>query len=213
MTRPLRHGVLCAALLAAACAAPREPPLLALDGRACDSKPVFDGALPVPFDTRSGVAAALGGQSRCLRAPGARAPTTYAAFALPQGVAPSTVTVASLAAGTVVSPRATFYDAAGAASRTLAPEDFRAGVAGLQAGVRLRGTERWLVVEADRAKLGESVTLRLGDAGPGRVRVAASYIYIPYIPPPLPDIARENVAVYALNGTVRVTMAPVPTVP
>lgn len=126
---------------------------------------------------------------------------------------PSTVTVASLAAGTVVSPRATFHDAARAALRTVAPEDFSANVDGLQAGVRPRGTERWVVVEADRAMLGKPVSLRLGDAGAARVQVASRYIYVPYIPPPLPDIVREKQAVYALNGTVRVTMAPVPTVP
>lgn len=213
MRRPLRHAGPFAALLAAACATRQEPPLLALDGRACDPKPVFDDALPVPFDTRSGVDAALGAQSRCLQARGASAPTTYAAFTLPQGMVPSTVTVASLAAGAVVSPRATFYDAAGTALRTVAPEDFSANVGGLQAGVRLRGTERWVVVEADRAMLGKPVSLRLGDAGAGRVQVASRSIYVPYTRPPLSDIVRERQAVYALNGTVRVTMAPVQTVP
>lgn len=211
MSGPSRRGGLLAALLAAACA-PHEPPLLALGGHACDAAPVFDAALPVPFDTRLGVDAGLGAQSRCLLPPRAPAPTTYAAFVLPHGMAPSTVTVASLAAGTLVSPRATFYDAAGTAVRVLAPEDFRADIAGLRAGARLRGTERWVVVEADRAMLGESVVLRLGDAGLDRVQVAAAgFIYVP--PPMLPDTVREQEATYALNGTIRVTMMPVPTVP
>lgn len=187
--------------------------MLSLGDRACDASPVFEGALPVPFDTRSGASAELGDRSRCLRAPGASASTTYGVFALPQGGTPSTVTITSLAdGGTVVSPRVTFYDAAGAVLRSLDPEGFRADVRGLQAGARLRGTERWAVVEADRAMLGKPVTLLLGDADQGRVQVAAAvFIYVP--PPPIPDIVRERTAVYALNGKVQVTMTPVPTVP
>ena len=208
----LRSAALLLASLLAACGRTAEPPLLSLGSRACDARPVFDGATPLPFDTRSGANARLGAQSRCMQAPGAPAPTTYAVFDIPQGMAPSALSVASLASGTLVSPRATLLDASGATLRVLAPKDFRPNVGGLQAGMRLRGNERWLVVEADRAQLGKSVTLRLGDRGRGEVQVASVvFIYVP--PPTYADIVRENAVVYALNGTVRVTMTKVQTVP
>ena len=211
--RVLRHASLLTAVSLAACGGRQaEPPLLSLGSRACDARPVFEGATPLPFDTRSGAAAKLDAQGRCMQVPGTEAPTTYAVFDIPQDTAPAALSIASLAAGTLVSPRVTLLDASGTAVRVLAPEDFRANVGGLQAGMRLRGNERWLVVEADRALLGKSVTLRLGDNRRGDVQVAAVvFIYVP--PPTYADIMRENNVVYALNGTVRVTMTKVPTVP
>jgi len=209
----LRHALLLTTLLLAACGQHRaEPPLLSLGGRACDAQPVFEGATPLSFDTRSGANARLGAQGRCMQAPGAEAPTTYAVFDIPQRTAPAALSIASLAAGTLVSPRVTLLDASGTAMRVLEPGDFRANVGGLQAGMRLRGNERWLLVEADRTLLGKSVTLRLGDRRRGDVQVAAAgFIYVP--PPTYADFMRENDVVYALNGTVWVTMTKVPTVP
>jgi hypothetical protein len=209
----LRHALLLTTLLLAACGRhPIEPPLLSLGSRACESQPVFEHATPLSFDTLSGAYAKLGAEGRCMQAPGAEAPTTYAVFDIPQGTAPAALSIASLAAGTLVSPRVTLFDASGTAVRALNPGDFRANVGGLQTGMRLRGNERWLVVEADHALLGKSVTLRLGDGHRGDVQVAAvMFIYVP--PPTHADIMRENDVVYALNGTIRVTMTKVPTIP
>lgn len=212
------------ALLAAGCVQNQEPPLLALGPRACDAQPVFEAAVPVPFDSARGADARLGAEGRCIRPSGAGA-TTYAAFRLPDAPQPYTLNITSLVNGAaLVSPRATLYDAALRPVRVLGPDEFRPVVTGLRAGVRLRGAERWLVAEADGAKLGSPVLLRLGalaDDAPstlaagmmGDAAVAAAPVII-YIPPPtLPDIVRANSATYSLNGIVNVSALPVATVP
>lgn len=202
-------------LSAAACAGPQESPLLSLGTRACDGQPSFEGAVPVPFDRSLGADVRLGSQSRCIQRSVAVAPTPYAVFQLPDAPQPYVLNVISVASGgTLVLPRATLYDAAGRPMRVLSPAEFRPAITGLRAGVRLQGGERWLVAEADPAKLGQPVTLRLGGLRPGDVQVAAAAPVFIYIPPQtLPDIVRENRATYSLNGVVNVSALPIPMVP
>ncbi|WP_376090146.1 hypothetical protein ACE7GA_19255 [Roseomonas sp. CCTCC AB2023176] len=210
MVRLLAIG---ATLLLAACAVP-EPPLLDVGNRACDRSPALETAQPVAFDRRPGAVARLGAEGRCIQAADSGAATTYAIFGLPQGTPAATVNILSVAQGTLVSPRVTLHDASGRVVRQIGPEDFRANVGGLTAGARLRGEERWLVVAADRAMLGRPVVLRLSAIPEGGVQVAAAVPIIIYVPPPtVPDVVRANDAVYALNGTVQVSVVPVPTVP
>ncbi len=170
----LRIGAVAWMLTITACVTP-DKPLLSLGSRSCDPRPQLDGARPVPFDRSAGAKVKLDENGRCLNAPGAAAPTTYAVFRLPDAPLPYAVTITSLATrSTLVSPRVTLYNEAGVAGRTLAPEGFQPGVTGLRAGLRLKGGERWLVAEADRAMLGQPVMLRLGRRDPGGVQVASS---------------------------------------
>lgn len=214
MKSPARACAAGLALAAAACTGPQEPPLLTLGNRACDGQPSFQGAVLVPFDRSNGAAAKLGLESRCLRL-AATAATPYAVFELPDAARPYTLNVTSIASGgSLVSLRVTLYDAARQPVRMLAPEEFRSGITGLRAGIRLRGGERWLVAEADHAKLGQPVMLRLGGLQPGEVQIAAAGPVFIYIPPPnVPDIVRENSATYSLNGIVNVSALSIPTVP
>lgn len=190
----------------AGCATPQPPmePLLSLTRADCDARPDFTAALPVRTEEWRGTPALLGAAGRCLVVPGG-APTTYAVFALPAGPAPYTLEIlSSIVPRTVVRPVATLYDVAGQLVRTVPPEDFETDITGLRAGVRPRGTERWLVVAADQARLGQTLKLQLGGLD-GRVQIAAT-VFIPMVivPPIVPDVVRERSAIYALNGRITV---------
>ena len=214
MRSVLNFGAGALALSVAACAVPHDPPLLTLGSLACDDQPVFEDAQPVPFDRLGGTGAKLGTAGRCVRRNDGPA-TTYAVFELPATTQPYRVNITSIASGgTLVSPRATIYDAARQPVRVLEPSEFRPTIIGLRAGIRLRGGERWLVMEADHAAVGQPVKLRLGGLRPGEVQVASStpvFIYVPASS--CPDIVRENSATYSLNGRVNVSALPIPTVP
>jgi hypothetical protein len=199
-----------ALLLLAGCVH-REPPMLAINaGAACDPMPRFETAVPVALDRSA--SASLGPLGRCLAPPGTASPTTYVVFQLPD-VAPYTLNISSLyvngpgLTGDLVFPRVTLYDAAGTPGRVLGAPDFRANVNGLTAGLRTKGGERWLVVEADPARVGQPVLLRLGDAGMTQL-AATIFIYVP--PPNIPDVVRERSATYTLNGLIQVSTVTIP---
>ena len=201
------------AVLAGCAPPPPQEPLLSLSRADCDNRPDFDAALPVRTEDALGTSAVLGGEGRCLVSAG-EVPTTYAVFALPAGPAPYTLEiVSSVVPNTIVRPVATLYDATGQPVRTVPPEEFEANIAGLRAGVRAHGTERWLVVAADRTRLGQKLRLQLGRLD-GGVQVAARvYVPIVVILPEVPDLVRQRSAIFALNGRVVVVAAPARTVP
>lgn len=203
---PLRHAnlaILAATLLLSACAHP-EPPILTLTAPTCDPSPAFATATPVPFNESRGAEAHLNPATTCLGSPPSA--TTYAVFQLPQAP-PYTLTIYSRANRSLVAPRATIYDADGHPGRVLTLPDFESRIDGLRAGLRTHGTERYLVIEADRSRLGTPATLRLGSRS-GGTAVAATTIIIP-LAAPIPDITRQQSATYSLNGTIRVTAEPI----
>lgn len=194
----------------AGCAQPQpaQEPLLTLARADCDARPDFAIALPVRTEDRRGTPATLGAAGRCLMVPGG-APTTYAVFALPADPAHYTLEILStVMPRTIVRPAATLYDAAGERVRTIPPEEFETNIAGLRAGVRPHGMERWLVVAADQARLGQTLQLQLSGLD-GRVQTAA-VVFVPlvFIPPMVPDLVRQRSATFALNGSIIVTAAP-----
>ena len=211
--RPSQIGLLACTSLVAACVQ-KNAPLLSLGSRSCDVKPQLEKAIPVALDKTAGVAAMLGSESPCL-VTGGSGEAPYAVFLLPDAPLPYTLTIFSSAMrGTLVLPLVTILDASGNVSRTVEPRDFRTNVSGLTTGLRVADHSHWLIIQADRSRLGEPVTLSLTSRQSGRYLVAA-YAPVPvFIPPPYtPDIVRSREAVYALNGMVKVTAKPVQFVP
>ena len=210
--RPL--AVVCGAMLAVVSCAPAVPmqaPLLRLARSDCDARPDFAAAVAVRTEDWRGISVVLGEAGRCLVLPG-QAPTTYAVFALPSDPAPYTLEIlSSIVPSTIVRPVATLFDGAGQRMRTIPPEEFETNITGLRAGVRPQGMERWLVVAADQARLGQTLELQLG-GWDGRVQTAA-VVYVPVviIPPAVPDTVRYRKATFALNGRVSVIAVPVRT--
>lgn len=187
---------------------PLQEPMLSVARADCDAQPDFAAALPVRIQDSQGTTVMLGAAGRCMTMPGGGA-TTYAVFALPDGSAPYTLEIlSSVVPQTIVRPVATLYDAAGQRVRTVPPEEFEVNIEGLRAGVRPRGTERWVVVEADQTRLGQTLQLQLG-LRDGRVQVAAR-VYVPIIivPALVPDVMRQRSAIFALNGRITVSAAP-----
>jgi hypothetical protein len=217
MTR-FRLGPVLLLLGMAGCAPAAEPPLTSLGDRACDAQPFTGDAIPVPFDSGSGATARFGATTRCLVLPDAARPggvakVTYAAFRLPDAPAPYAVTVASLPTlGTVVPPRLAVLDEAGRVTRTVALDGFQSGLFGFRTGLRIQPGERTVVVEADPARIGQYTLLRLGLRDSHWPQVAArGIVIVPVVIPDGPAQQTEAAATLALNGTVRVTAAPIRT--
>ena len=201
-------------LAAGACAPhPLQQPILSLGERVCDSSPVLRDAVAVPFGDASGVEQRIDADSRCLAIPPA-GKASYAVFRLPDAPAPYTVTVASLVTGiTLISPRVTLDDAAGTPGRIVEPRDFHSGIDGLEAGLRIRPGERYVVVVANPATLGQPVTLRLSLRERLGVQLAfAGPIFIPLAPlallPRTPAVTQRP-ATLSLNGLLRVSAEPI----
>lgn len=207
-----RRGIALAALLAglAGCTQPPlQEPLLAVTRGTCDAQPNFAAAVAVRLEDRDGASVNLGEADQCLIMPnGAR--TTYAVFALPPPAPAYTLEIISrVVPRTIVRPVATLYDVSGQAVRTVAPEEFEADIIGLRAGVGPQKPAHFLVVAADRTRLGQELRLQLGEADrPVRVASAVPVFIPPPIPPTYPDVTRHRAAVVALNGRITVIASP-----
>lgn len=206
MPHPRRAVALMAMLGAAACTPKPETPDLSLGDRVCAGQPALSAATPVPLGERDGATVELTRASPCvaLKAPDAK--VTYAAFRLPDGLVPYSVTISSVVKGGVLVPaRAWVLDDHGAVTRTLSADMFEAFWNGLRTGLRRQPGEQYIVVLADPTRLGTTATLRLSRARENAVQVAAAapvFIpVIPYSPSPVPI----GPVTYGLNGTVNVS--------
>lgn len=170
----------------------------------------------MPFGNAAGVEQKIDGRGHCLAVPPA-GKASYAVFRLPDATAPYNVTVSSLVTGvTLISPRVTIDDDAGTPGRIIEPRDFHSGIDGLQAGLRIRPGERYVVVVANPATLGQPVTLRLSLRERLGVQLAFAGPIIPLAPfalLPRPQPLTQRPATLSLNGVVRVSAEPIRVMP
>ena len=130
--------------------------------------------------------------------------SVYAVIDLSAGSAGSILTVSSYPMGsTVFSPRLEFRDAQGALLRSVARDTFLYSGAQLQAQLRQRDGERYLVIASDGESVGQSVE-RIQSTRSSTV-VAAGPVMVPV------NTGGEYRAqmVFAYNGEVTVTVEPV----
>lgn len=129
----------------------------------------------------------------------------YGAVDLGQGEPGSILTVTSYAMGsTVFSPRLELRDVQGALLREVGRDAFLYSNNTLQAQLRVRAGERFLVIASDSASVGQSVENIQSSRMSSGVMVGA--VYVPY------NIGGEGRSqmVFAHSGEVSATLAPVP---
>ena len=184
----------------------QAPPLLALPEKPCDSRPVLANALPV-LPNQPPVVAEFGTASACLRRPGEPSATPYASFALPQPSRQAMVTVRSRGGLTLVPPILGFLAADGTVLHVLPSTAFTVSGTDLRAEVTLVGRERFLVVEADRNRVGRFIQV-VASAVPAEssYQLAAGGPIFLVLPTTMRAGPTTRTITLALNGSVEVSL-------
>jgi hypothetical protein len=129
----------------------------------------------------------------------------YAVLDLPAGEAGRIVTVTSFAMGqTVFAPRLEFRDAQGALLREVGRDAFMFSGTSLQAQVRQREGERFLVIASDGPSVGKTVEQIQSNRVTSGTMVGMVYVPVNY------GTEGKSQLVFAHNGEVTTTLAPVP---
>jgi hypothetical protein len=140
----------------------------------------------------------------CL-ADAAGAKGVYAVIDLPAGEPGSIVTVTSFAMGqTIFSPRLEFRDAQGAMLREVGRDAFLFSGTSLQAQVRRREGERFLVIASDGTTVGKTVEQIQATKVSSGTMVGTVYVPVNW------GTEGKSQLVFAHNGEVTTTVAPMP---
>lgn len=209
MTAP-KTGTLFAALVFAAalsaCAPTSPPPIITLGQRACAAVPDFTAAHPVPLDGASNVTVDIGKDTACWqRAKGG--PSAYVLFALPDSLSPYLLTVTSEAEGkTLFAPRVVMFDGFGRVLREMPRTSFQYHGTSLYLGVRVYPDEKYAMVASDPQVVGKTVAQVID--GTQQQYVTSGFLTVTL------HSGYEVTAnlVYAVNGKVSVSAAPMPVV-
>lgn len=131
--------------------------------------------------------------------------SVYAVVDLPEGEAGRIVTVTSFAMGkTIFSPRLEFRDAQGALLRAVGRDAFLFSGTSLQAQLRQRDGERFLVIASDGASVGKTAEHIQASVVTSGVMVGTAWV------PVNSGAEGKSELVFAHNGEVTATLAPMP---
>jgi hypothetical protein len=204
-----RH-IVCAALLTACIGCAQSsalPPTLSLDASPCVAAPDLAGATPVPFDSEKPVTVTVNAVASCLQ-PENGERRSYAVFLLPETQSPYLVSVTSLLRGaTLLSPRLLILDSQGKLARERQRDTFMFRGTSLYAGIRAYPGDRYLLVESDPATVGQRVSQVSSSTQTTAVATGAGGVFFLGTGG---DVSRT--LIYAHNGTLVVTLRPVPPV-
>lgn len=190
------------ALFAMGCAKP-PPPALSLEGRSCTTAPTLSGAPAVTLDDKT-VTAKLDGNAACWQS-GASPASVYSVFALPKSDQPYIVSVISEPVGQgLFAPRVVFADDDGTTLREASRDSFMSHGLSLQANLRVRPNERYLIVASDPERVGQNVSQLVGSVQTTVAPVGLGFVAV--------HIGSEatTTLTYAYSGVVKVSARPIP---
>lgn len=207
--RPIFRAAPCCAamLLAAGCATapPPPPPMVDLQAENCVSKPEIGHAITMVLDKNQegGATTEIGAGSPCFEQQGAKG--LYAVFALPQETSPAIVTISSIPLGSgVFAPHVVLLDEQGAPLREIARDKFQFHGTALSTLFREHPEDRYVLVVSDPSAVGQSFT-KVTETTSQYVGTTGTAVFILYT-----GDDYSNGFVYTHNGTITVSVAPVP---
>jgi hypothetical protein len=186
------------------CAQPL-PPTLSLDGRSCTAQPVLTGAPAVTLDDKT-VTATLDASAACWQA-SAGPSSAYAVFELPKSQDSYIVSVISAPVGQgLFAPRVIMADREGNALREVSRDSFLFHGLTLQANLRVRPSEQYLIVASDPQSVGQDVSQIVGKIQTTAVPVGLGIVIV--------NTGSEatSTLTYAHSGIVKVSARPIPQV-
>jgi hypothetical protein len=198
----------CLALLGlTACAMTEGPPPvlgLGIEGKSCAEQPMLTGAQELVLATNKPITVIVDTNTPCLESSnGLR--SAYAVFMLPSSSGEYLVSVTSVPQGqTLFSPRVMMLDATGGVLREVPNDIFTFRGSSLAVSLRVRPSERYLLVASDPSTVGQEVS-RIQSATMSTV-VSAGYVYVPINTGSEAEVSY----IYAHNGSITVAATPVP---
>jgi len=195
-----------AVLLLSGCAHTPPPPMLSITQTSCDALPDMQHAQPIPFNGKddTSVSVLFDGKTACLQS-GADAKSLYRMYRLPDAQSPYLISIVSVPTEvSVFVPRITILDAKGAPVREIPPDSLTFRNGNLSALFRSHANDSYLLLASDSDQVGKSSQQILEST---QVTTAVSGpLYFTYHSGN--DQTRQ--LLYSHNGSVEITLSPIP---
>jgi hypothetical protein len=186
----------------AGCVAQTLPPTLTLDQRTCLNSIDFSRALPLAANGNP-VKVTVDDNTACLQTSGMR--HAFVLFRLPDSPEPTLISVSSIVTGgTLFAPHLALLDSSGTSMREIGREAFVFRGMSLNAGLRPREGERYLLVYSDPATVGQQESRIVGLTQASAVAAGPVIVSV--------YSGNEMTLGHTLahNGTIEVSLRPVP---
>jgi Maltose operon periplasmic protein precursor (MalM) len=193
-------------LALAGCASPPPPPIVTLDGRACPAVPDFSAVRPLQLDGENRITVEIDQHTPCWH-PANGPSSVYLLFSLPDRPTPYLLTVTSRLKGqTIFAPRVLMLDGFGKVLREMPRTSFQYHSDSLYLGVRVYPGEKYAMVASDPQAVGKDVS-QLRDGTQVYTATSGGVVFTVHTG----FEAKQNL-VFAVNGDVTVSIAPIPVV-
>ncbi len=196
-----------AILLLSGCAHAPPPPMLSISQTSCDTSPDMQHAEPIAYNEKdeSSISAQFNEKSTCLQS-GSGAKSLYKLYRLPNAQAPYSISIVSVPTEvSVFVPHIAIFDGNGALVREI-PRDsltFRNG--NLSALFRSHANDSYLLLASDVDQVGKSSQQILETTRTDMFCAGTAFITVHT------GDDRSRQLMYSHNGSVEITLAPIPT--
>lgn len=194
-------------LLVSSCAHSPPPPMLSIARTSCDASPDMQHAQPIAYngDGESSVSAQFDEKSACLKS-GPDAKSLYKIYRLPDAQTPYSISIVSVPTDvSVFVPRITILDAKGTPVREIARDSltFRSG--NLSALFRSHANDSYLLLASDVEQVGKNSQQILETTKSVMLTTGTGFFVVNT------GSDRSRQLIYSHNGSVEITLAPIPT--